>query len=156
MQKNKIKVVINGADANWNGKVLRKRTLVFEDDTTGDLTLFPDNEEVVVGQEIEYDRPKADYPNEIRIARAGGGKGGGFQKRSPHDTAMLNSNAIMKSMIESSQVTLANWKQNYVEAYKFFISFEDNIKVKPIVNLSNPTDPAKSVTPTPDDLPFDI
>ena len=127
MEKKKIKVVVVGADKEWNGKVLRKRTIVFEDDTNGELTLFPEAAEPEVGQELEFDIVDNGYGAEIKLKKTGGG-GGGFSKRTPEDLAMLNSNAVIKSLIESQQVKLSDWKQHYVECYKFFIDFAVNIK----------------------------
>ena len=128
METRKIKMILKGADKDWQGKVLRKRTIVFEDDTNGELTLFPDNPEPEVGQDLEFEMVDNGYGNEIKMKKTGGGGGGGFSKRTPHDLATLNSNAIIKSMIESQQVKLADWKQHYVETYKFFASFEENMK----------------------------
>ena len=127
MEKKVIKVIVKGADKDWQGKVLRKRTIVFEDDSNGELTLFPDNAEPEVGQELEYEIIDNGYGAEIKLKKTGG-SGGGFNKRTPEDLAMLNSNAIIKSLIESKQVTEKDWKQTYVECYKFFISFAENIK----------------------------
>ena len=128
METKKIKVVLKGQDKEWNGKVLRKRTIQFEDETTGELTLFPDNAEPEVGQELEFEMIDNGYGAEIKLKKTGGGGGFGGNRRTPHDLAMLNTNAIIKSMIESKQVLLADYKQHYVEAYKFFLGFEDAIK----------------------------
>ena len=149
MESKKIKLVLKGADKDWTKdgvtKVLRKRTIVFEDDTNGELTLFPEQTEPEAGQTIEFEMQDNGFGNEIKLKKTGGGGfGGGFGKRTPHDLAMLNSNAIMKSLIEAKALSLNEWKAQYIDCYRFFIKFEDNMK--------EDTKPQE----TPNDLPFDV
>jgi hypothetical protein len=125
MEKKKVKLVLKLADKDWNGKVLRKRTIVFEDDTNGELTLFPDNPEVEAGQVLEYTTEDRGYGLEIKLPKTSGGGGGGFAKKTPAQEANLNAIAITKSALEGG-LKLDTWKATYIEAYNFFLGFAAN------------------------------
>jgi hypothetical protein len=143
MESKKVKLVLKLASKDWNGKELRKRTIVFEDDTNGELTLFPDNEEVEVGQVLEYTTEDRGYGLEIKLPRkSGGGGGGGFggAKKTPAQEANLNAIAVTKSALEGDKLYPKDWKAFYVEAYNFFLSFAN--------------DPENSKPGVVDDLPW--
>lgn len=142
MVTKKVKLVLKLADKEWNGKVLRKRTIVFEDDTNGELTLFPEMDEVTEGQDLEHEIINGNYGLEVKLPRKGGKTGGGgFNKKTPEQEANLNAIAITKSAIEGG-LKLEDWKGFYIEAYDFFKNFAAN--------------PDKPITEgTKDDLPWD-
>jgi hypothetical protein len=141
MESKKVKLVLKLADKDWNGKVLRKRTIIFEDDTNGELTLFPDNEEVEPGQVLEYTTEDRGYGIEIKLPRkSGGGGGGGFAKKTPAQEANLNAIAVTKSALEGDKLYPKDWKAFYIEAYNFFLQFA--------------SDPENSKPGVIDDLPW--
>jgi len=144
----KIKTIVPQESKTWNGKELRKRLLVMEDGTTGELTLFPDNPEVEEGQEIEFEIQDRGYGKEIKISRPGGGGGGGRggAKKSPEQEANLNAIAIAKSGIESGQVKIEDWKAFYLEAFEFFLKFNLGAALK------EKAEPAPEKKPLPDHL----
>ena len=153
--KAKIKTIVPGQDKEWNGKVLRKRIIVFEDESNGELTLFPDNPEPEIGQELDFEFQDRGYGKEIKINRPGGRSGGGF-KKSPKREAMIDTLSVLKSCLESSQLEPKHIK-GFIENYHpFFMEFmaedvQTNTVQTDIQEIVKDVDLTEG---TDDDLPF--
>jgi len=152
--KLKIKSIAKSQDKEWNGKILRKRWLTFEDGQEGELTLWPDNPEPTEGEEIEatISDPRG-YGNEVKIERPGGGKpGGGGTRKTPETEAMINTIAVLKSCLESSQLEPKHIK-GFVEVYHpWFMEFSKSPAKLTEVELGMPEN---APNPTADNLDQD-
>ena len=100
MQKSKIMQCQVLPDVQWNGKTLKKRQLTMEDFTTGVLTVWPNEEDVKEGDEIEFEVVDGNFGKEIKRPKKGGAGGGGGFKANPRKDALITSSGIIKSMIE--------------------------------------------------------
>lgn len=99
MNKSKIKSIFQTGTSEWQGKQLRKYAVVLDNEDQGTLTLFPDNQEPKIGEEIEYELQDRGYGPEIKLKKSGGG-GGGRAPRNPRIDAMIPASGIVKSMID--------------------------------------------------------
>ena len=123
MQTSKIKTIIPQPDKEWNGKILRKRSLLLEDGTAGTVTLFPEAAELAEGQEIEYESEDKGYGVEIKLKREGGG-GGGFKSKAwtPEQVAQQDAVKITCSALESGKLELKDWQMFFDQTKEFMLS----------------------------------
>jgi hypothetical protein len=155
--KSVIKAIIPGQDKEWNGKILRKRQISFENGESGELTLFPEMEEVKPGQELEFEIQDRGYGKEIKISRPGGGGGRpGGARKTPEQEANINAIAVLKSALEGGQVKTEDWKAFYLEAFNFFSNFNLG-KPKNEVTKTEPAPaaPAPEAAPQADKMPWE-
>ena len=134
MEKKVIKTVINGQDKDWNGKVLRKRTIVFNDESNGELTLFPDNEEVVVGQELEFEFENTQWGVQIKVPKKGGGGfGGGGKRWSKSEVAQQDAVKITCAALHAG-LPVGEYKSFFVECKAFMVEMDNP---KEVVNAQH-------------------
>ena len=123
MTKGVIQTIINQSDKEWSGKILRKRTVQMIDGVSGTVTLFPEDPEIEVGQEIEFDIENKGYGDEIKIKRESkGGGGGGFPRANPRDKALASAVGIIKSALESNQMTPAQVPAELIAFHKLCLA----------------------------------
>ena len=153
--KAKIKQIINGQDKPWNDKILRKRIIIFEDNTQGELTLWPDNEEPKEGQELDFEFNDRGFGQEIKLNKGGRSGGGGGMKKTPEVEAMINTIACLKSCIESKQLEPKHIEGFVTKYHAFFMDFAKSPAVLTAPELAKtPPIPTQADPQMEDDLPF--
>ena len=144
MQTSKIKTVVHTGNKEWNGKVLKKYLVVFEDDQNGTLTVFPDGKEPAIGDEMTFEILDNGYGAEIKPQKTGGG--GGFKPKqwTPEQVAQQDAVKITCSAIESG-LKLSDYKQFFIECKDFMVQMTKG---------NTPEPETVKETGTTDDLPF--
>lgn len=125
MQKSNIKNIIPQPDKEWNGKVLRKRSIALEDGTAGTVTLFPNDPEIEEGQEIEYTAEDKGYGVEIKLKKEGGGGGFKAKQWSPAQVAHENACKLTAAALQGQQLNVEDYKIFFGQCKEFMI---ENIK----------------------------
>jgi len=122
MQTSKIKTVVHTGNKEWNGKVLKKYLVVFEDDQNGTLTVFPDGKEPNIGDEMTFEIIDNGYGAEIKPQKTGGG-GGGFKAKTWTTPQIAQQDAVKLTCAYIEQRgDVTEWKQFFVEAKQFMIA----------------------------------
>ena len=120
MKTSKVKQIIPQADKDWNGKVLKKDLIIFENEENGTLTTFPDNTQPVIGDELSYEIIDNGFGAEVKLEKKGG-KGGGFNKAWTPDQVAQQDAVKITCAAMSSGLDLKTWKQFFVECKDFML-----------------------------------
>lgn len=105
----------------WNGKTIQKDFIQFENDESGTLSTFPNDEKPVVGMEIEYEVVDNGFGAEIKKAKKGGGGFGGGKTWTPEQVAQQDAVKITAAALESGQLKVDDYKVFFVECKHFMI-----------------------------------
>lgn len=70
-----------------------------------------------VGDEVEYSIEASDFGPKFKLGGAKKPFGGGGFKKSPEEGALITASGLIKSLIESNQVKLEDYKQHLAEAH---------------------------------------
>ena len=125
--KSKIVKIEALPDGNWNGKVLLKDSVVFENFDSGTLTTFPDGTRPALGDELEYTLEDTKWGKEVKLPRVGGGGGGGFKAKAwtSKQVAHQDSVKITCSFIEAVKLSVDDYSMFFSACKDFMASSID-------------------------------
>ena len=167
-KSSKITQVLPQPDKEWNGKILRKNQLTFENGEGGMHTTWPENNPQQVGETLTYELEDRGYGQEIKVPKKSGGRfGGGGRAEDPAKNKSIQRQTALKEAVNF--VALLDQKHRTTDAVcaiadKFagWLAPENKAKEAPAVTETvapvQPNLQAVPVTPQAEpesgDLPF--